>query len=213
MTPFIVTLTGPSCAGKTTLEKRLSDEGFSRVISTTTRAPRAGEVNGKAYYFVSREEFIANRDAGAYIESVEFNGNFYAVSADEIKRIAATGKPIVVVVEPHGLTQIRNYCLVHDWNLHSVFINNPGDVIARRFLERMLSDFSMAIGKGGTHAQAVIDTYSKRLGVMLKDECWWEEDVCSICDTWLHNFDESNIDAVVRELTEKAFNINADLAR
>lgn len=205
MTPYIVTLTGPSCAGKTTLEKRLKEEGFVQVISHTTREPRAGEENGKAYYFTDKSEFKRLRDTGFFVESVHFNGNYYGVSAQEIQRVADEGKPIVVIVEPEGLLQVREYCFNHGWNRHSVFIDNPGEVIARRFLERMLADFSMAIGKGGSAASGVIDTYSKRLGVMLKDECHWAEDVGPVCDTWLTNFDEKNIEAVVEDLASQAF--------
>lgn len=209
MTPFIVSLTGPSCAGKTTLEKRLKEEGFVQVISHTTREPRAGEENGKAYHFIDKSEFKRLEATDFFVESVHFNGNYYGVSAQEVQRVAETGAPIVVIVEPEGLKQIRNYCLIHDWNLHSVFIDNPGEVIARRFLERMLADFSMAIGKGGDAAQGVMDTYGKRLGVMLKDECWWEDDVGPLCDTWLTSFNEANIDAVVQDLCDQAYKVTA----
>jgi guanylate kinase len=206
MTPFIVTLTGPSCAGKTTLEKRLKDAGFEQVISTTTRAPRAGEVNGKAYYFVSREAFIANRDGGAYVESVEFNGNFYAVSAEEVKRVAAKNKPIVVIVEPEGLKQIRAYCQNRGWNYFTVFIDNPGYVIGDRFLARYMSDLRTIVQTDMSDAavQAVLGTYAARLGVMLKDECHWGEDVGPLCDLWLQNFDESNIDSVMGQISAVA---------
>jgi guanylate kinase len=213
MTPFIVSLTGPSCAGKTTLEKRLKEEGFVQVISHTTREPRAGEENGKAYHFIDKSEFKRLRDTGFFVETVHFNNNFYGVSAQEIERVAAEDKPIVVIVEPEGLLQIREYCHLHSWNLHSVFIDNPGEVIARRFLERMLGDFSLAIGKGGEAAKSVIETYSKRLGVMLKDECHWAEDVGPVCDTWLTNFNESNIDAVVEDLAQQAYDPSKFLLR
>lgn len=201
MTPFIVTLTGPSCAGKTTLEKRLKDAGFAQVISTTTRAPRAGEVDGQSYYFISREAFIADRDAGRFIESVEFNGNFYAVSAEEIGRVSAAGKPIVVIVEPEGLKQVRNYCHQHSWDVYSVFIDNPGAIIAERFLQRMLADMDDSF-----EHEAVVATYANRLGVMLKNECWWAEDVGPLCDLWLHSFTERNIGRVVEEIRGLADN-------
>lgn len=206
MTPFIVTLTGPSCAGKTTLEKRLKDVGFEQVISTTTRAPRAGEVDGKAYYFISREAFVANRDGGAYVESVEFNGNFYAVSAEEVKRVAAKGKPIVVIVEPEGLKQIRVYCQNRDWNYFTVFIDNPGNVIGERYLARYMDDLKKAVESGASDAdiKKVQASYAGRLGVMLKDECWWGEDVGPLCDLWLHEFNERNIDAVIDRIGQVA---------
>lgn len=203
-TPFIVTLTGPSCAGKTTLEKRLTKAGFEQVISTTTRAPRAGEVDGKSYYFVSREAFIASRNGGAYIEWVEFNGNLYAVSAMEVERVSAKGKPIVVIVEPEGLKQIRTYCANRGWNRFTIFIDNPGDIIARRFLDRMLGDVALVVNKGEAEMNQVIQTYANRLGVMLKSECWWSEDIGPLCDLWLHDFNEANIERVVDQVGQLA---------
>jgi guanylate kinase len=204
MTPFITTLTGPSCAGKTTLEKRLKDAGFVQVISHTTREPRAGEVNGKAYYFIDKSEFKRLNATGFFIESVEFNGQYYGVSAPEVQRVADQGLPIVVIVEPEGLVQVRDYCRQKGWEVYSVFIDNPGEVIARRFLERMLGDFSQAIGKGGEAPKGVIDTYSKRLGIMLKDECYWAEDNGPACDLWLQEFNERNIDKTVEFLRQTA---------
>lgn len=199
MTPFIVSLTGPSCAGKTTLEQRLkNDEGFAQVISHTTRTPRAGEENGKSYYFIDKSEFKRLEATGFFVESVYFNGNYYGVSAKEIQRVADTGKPIVVIVEPEGLKQIKAYCNLHDWDLYSVFIDNPGEVIAERFLERAMSDVMQA-----EDCDEAIGIYAKRLGVMLKNECWWAEDVGPAADLWLHKFDEMNMEDVVQSIVEK----------
>ena len=207
MTPFIVTLTGPSCAGKTTLERQLKGVGFVQVISHTTREPRAGEEDGKAYYFIDKSEFKRLAAVGFFMETVYFNGNYYGVSATEIKRVADQGKPIVVIVEPQGLKQIKAYCNLHSWNLCSVFIDNPGEVIGKRFLDRMLADYQAA---GPGTAQKILDTYSTRLGIMLKDECWWGEDIGPMCDMWLLSFDERNIEDVVGEIGRRAVDALSD---
>ncbi len=201
MNPFIVSLTGPSCAGKSTLEKRLKEVGFVAVISTTTRPPRAGEIDGQSYYFIDKSEFKRLAATGYFVETVEFNGNYYGVSAEEIKRVAVDGKPIVVIVEPNGWHQVKHYCTEHGWNLFSVFIDNPGEVIAKRFIERMHAD--MKLTDLGT-LNKTIDTYAKRLGVMLKDECWWGEDMGTACDLWLHTFDEHNIEETVEMIGREA---------
>jgi len=202
MNPFIVSLTGPSCAGKSTLEAKLKEAGFEAVISTTTRPPRAGEVDGQSYHFISKSEFKRLEATGYFVETVDFNGNYYGVSAYEIMRVAAKGKPIVVIVEPEGWKQVKAYCQNHDWRLFSVFIDNPGDVIAKRFIQRMIGDLKLA------HLQdsldKVGDIYAKRLGVMLKDECWWGEDMGTACDLWLHTFDERNIEEVLETIGRQA---------
>jgi len=202
MTPFIVTLTGPSCAGKTTLESRLKNAGFVNVISTTTRAPRAGEVDGVSYYFVSEEEFKRLDSSGLLVESVHFNGKHYGVSVQEVERVAAQHKPIVVIVEPEGLKQIRAYCTGRGWNYFTVFIDNPGGVIGERFLARYMDDLKKAVetGASDSNIKKVQASYAGRLGVMLKDECSWGEDVGPLCDLWLREFDESNIERVLEQI-------------
>lgn len=203
MKPNILTLTGPSCAGKSTMEKLLREKhGFVNVISTTTRPMRAGEVDGESYYFVDRATFKDMQERGQLVESVEFNGNFYGVSVQEVERVASYGRPIVLVVEPEGLKQIRQYALVAGWNVFSVFVNNPPSVIARRFLERYTSDFALSLGKGGGEAsRKVIDTYSARMGVMLEQEAFWEEACYALVNVNLRRFDESNTDKALTLVT------------
>jgi guanylate kinase len=202
MNPFIVTLTGPSCAGKSTLEKKLKEVGFVAVISTTTRPPRAGEIDGQSYYFIDKSQFKRLQAADYFVETVHFNGNYYGVSAEEIKRVAVDGKPIVVIVEPEGWRQVKAYCNTHGWDVCSVFIDNPGEVIAKRFLDRMGADLGNA--QDDFQRRSILETYSKRLGVMLKDECWWGEDMGPSCDIWLHSFDERNTEDVVGEIGQRA---------
>jgi guanylate kinase len=195
MTPYIVTLTGPSCAGKSTLEGLLQKVGFTSVISTTTRTPRAGEVDGQSYYFINRSDFLKAKEAGAFVESVEFNGELYGITAAEIRRVADLGRPIVMVVEPDGLRQVRRYGFDHGWAMLHVFVNNPPKVIASRFLNRVATDLSLALTAEKT--AAVIESYSKRLAVMLSEEQHWEEDLGDDCHLLLRVFDESNVQDVV----------------
>lgn len=70
---------GPSGTGKSTLltpllEKYPDSFGFS--VSHTTRAPRAGEENGKQYHFVTKEEFMAGVERGEFLEWAQFGGNW-----------------------------------------------------------------------------------------------------------------------------------------
>lgn len=199
MKPFIVTITGPSCAGKSTLEKALKERGFSAVISTTTRPMREGEVNGQSYYFIDKSEFKRLEALGAFVESVQFNGNYYGVTAKEIERVAATGKPIVVIVEPNGLMQIRPFAFNKGWDILSVFVTNPSQVIAARFLDRFTADFA----KSGNSDKVLAD-YKRRLGVMMGEEMQWQYDTEQDIDIFIDVFDEETIDSVVEELVTEA---------
>ena len=70
----ILVFSGPSGVGKGTLLKRLFDETdfpLTMSVSATTRAPRPGEINGVHYWFMTREEFVAKRERGEFLESFE----------------------------------------------------------------------------------------------------------------------------------------------
>lgn len=188
---IIVTLTGPSCSGKTTLEAKLEATGrFTKVISHTTRAPRAGEVEGQSYYFISREAFEEMQNAGEFIESVEFNGNRYAVSSYEIDRAFSYGKDVVIVCEPEGAKQIRAYCMQTGTKLLQVFVDAPADVIAQRFLKRFLQDYRAAENTGTVSAtKRVLEASGKRLGVMMTEERGWVKCASRFMETDLSRYD------------------------
>jgi len=109
-------LVGPSGSGKSTVEAALTGgrvpEGvnapgeeitsrYRKVVSHTTRPRRSGEVDGVDYHFVTKEEM----NSIDMVEFVEFGGNFYGVSAEELERPGDDRLP-VIVVEPHGAEQI-----------------------------------------------------------------------------------------------------------
>ena len=175
MRPVIFTLTGPSCAGKSTLEKIMVDKlGFANLISETTRAPRPTDVNGVSYYFNTVEQFNAMRDSGALIEHIEFNGDYYGLSAAEVSRITAMGKSIVVVVEPGGRDQIRDYCLSNDIQCISIYVGGDTIEIAERFIWRTLAQYDN-VALGEPYAKWIKDT-AIRLGGMLGHEREWAKE-------------------------------------
>ena len=107
MSPFPVILSAPSGGGKTTIAKALlarrPDLGYS--VSCTTRAPRPGEIPGRDYYFMSRAEFIAEREKGAFAESAEVHGNLYGTLRREIERVMREGKHVVMDIDVQGAVQ------------------------------------------------------------------------------------------------------------
>ncbi|MGH7644526.1 MAG: guanylate kinase [Gemmatimonadales bacterium] len=109
MTPQVVVLSAPSGAGKTTITRALlaarPDVGFS--VSATSRAPRAGERHGEAYYFVSREEFARRRAAAELLEWAEYAGHWYGTLRGEVERILAGGRHALLDIEIEGARQVR----------------------------------------------------------------------------------------------------------
>ena len=108
MNPFPVILSSPSGGGKTTIARELlsrrNDVGYS--ISCTTRAPRQGERDGVDYYFLTREQFTARRQAGDFAESAEVHGNLYGTLKSEIARVLGGGKHVIMDIDVQGAAQI-----------------------------------------------------------------------------------------------------------
>ncbi|KAG1726303.1 P-loop containing nucleoside triphosphate hydrolase protein [Suillus lakei] len=93
---------GPSGVGKGTLINRLIKEfpnafGFS--VSHTTRAPRPGEIDGKAYHFTTTDNFKNLISEGAFIEHAQFSGNFYGTTIQAVQDVAATGRRCILDIE------------------------------------------------------------------------------------------------------------------
>ena len=102
-------ISAPSGAGKTSLVHALLNINpqIDLSVSYTTRAPRAGEVNGKDYHFVSREAFVAMQMRGEFLESAEVYGNFYGTSQTWITQENAKGRDILLEIDWQGAGQVR----------------------------------------------------------------------------------------------------------
>ena len=106
---FPVILSSPSGGGKTTIAKALlarrQDIGYS--VSCTTRAPRAGEANGKDYYFLTELEFIARRAKGDFAESAQVHGLWYGTLRSEVEKVLGSGKHVILDIDVQGAAQFR----------------------------------------------------------------------------------------------------------
>jgi guanylate kinase len=106
-TLFVVS--APSGAGKTTLcrEARLRVPGLAYSVSCTTRAPRAGEVDGSDFRFVSRETFTAMRDRGELAEWASVHGNLYGTPARPLESALREGRDVLLDIDTQGAAQLR----------------------------------------------------------------------------------------------------------
>lgn len=215
--PVIVAIAGPSGAGKTVLSGMLKDEGYAEIVSVTTRAPRKGEQNGVHYSFVNEEQFKELQKNNGLIESINMNGNYYGVPAAEAMRVSQEGRPIVVVAEPHGISQINKYCEENGWKCYRVFVNSPMDLLMERLEDRLKNDLSN-LNKNSDNYDAdkskVIKSYeSRKEHVLIKEQNEWVRPAYEnpgLYDAVFNKFDKSvelqvldviklNVDSLLQE--------------
>lgn len=105
----LLILSGPSGCGKSTviaeLMKKRSDLAFS--VSATTRSPRPGEMDGREYYFVSRDEFERMVQCDELLEHAEFVGNCYGTPKAPILRQMEAGITVILDIEVQGAAQVK----------------------------------------------------------------------------------------------------------
>lgn len=163
---MIVTLTGPTAGGKSTLERELQALGFGRAISHTTRAPRAGEVDGEHYHFVDDATYDDMKLRGYFIETIELGTRRYALSAKSLQVAAQQGN-VVIVVEPHGAAQISKYCRQAELDMARFWVFCSPAEQARRWMNRVAGD--LVVG----YRDDVTKSAAERLSLMLTVEQEW----------------------------------------
>lgn len=165
---MIITLSGMSTSGKTFLAKALSElEQFEKTVSVTTRPIREGEVDGRDYHFVSRDDFQALIAKGEFLEYEASHKAMYGTAAFEIERILAKGSSAVLVLEPEGALSMERIARARGLPFASVYIETAMPVIIERLItERM--DIEM-------RAKGCIDyrAHAERLEVVLSKEAQW----------------------------------------
>ncbi len=105
----ILVLSGPSGAGKSTIIKESSDNigSYYFSISTTTRKPRDGEVDGVDYYFVSKDSFEEDIKAGNFLEYATVHNNYYGTSLIPVQKALNNGKLVIFDIDIQGHRLIR----------------------------------------------------------------------------------------------------------
>ncbi len=122
---LLLILSSPSGAGKSTLSKALRgwDPSIAFSVSATTRAPRAGEVDGQDYFFRTRTEFEASAEAGNMLEWAEVFGNLYGSPKEPVVAAMEAGSDVLFDVDWQGGQQIRNSSLSE--SVVSIFVLPP----------------------------------------------------------------------------------------
>lgn len=108
----LLVVSGPSGVGKGTVLAELFKSGDDYVysVSATTRAPREGEIDGKNYFFKTREEFLAMIENDELLEYAEYNGNFYGTPRRFVTEQTARGKNVILEIEVQGAMKVKSAC-------------------------------------------------------------------------------------------------------
>jgi len=107
---ILFVISAPSGAGKTTVVETLrKTPSFFYSISCTTRAPRAGEIEGKHYQFLSASDFHARIEAGDFLEYAKVHGDLYGTLREPVLTNLKTGVDVLIDIDTQGAATIRNY--------------------------------------------------------------------------------------------------------
>lgn len=105
----IVIISGPSGVGKSTIcrqvVKRMDDVYLS--VSVTTRPQAQGEVDGRDYWFISKEDFDKRARTGMLLEYAEVFGNYYGTPRDKVQEALASGKTVILEIDVQGARQAK----------------------------------------------------------------------------------------------------------
>jgi len=206
--PFLLVLSAPSGAGKTTIARALlaarDDLGFS--VSATTRPPRQGERDGEDYRFLTVAEFERCVQAGAFLEWAEYGSHRYGTLRSDVDDLLAEGRHVLLDIEVQGARQVRERCQ----NVVSVFILPPSArVLVERFggrnterpaeLARRLRRASEEMAEAGSYDYVVVNT----------DRTQAVAEVAAIIDAETHRTQrqpelEPNLQALVRDVADLA---------
>ena len=105
----LIVVSGPSGAGKSTLIRQALSEidELAYSVSATTRKPREGEVDGRDYIFLSREEFERWIEEGRFLEWAEYSGNLYGTPEAKVEEFLNQGLSVLLEIELQGARKVR----------------------------------------------------------------------------------------------------------
>jgi len=172
--PTLITITAPTCSGKNFLMEALQTElNFNRIVSTTTREKRDGEIEGVDYYFISELESVLKERDAQFAELVTFRGTRYGVTHTEMNGKMSGPNPPMVILEPNGVEIYEKMCIANGWDIFKIYIHTVESVRLERLLNRTIKDFMAAATVDA--GNKVLKTHIDRTLSIVGDERRWSQ--------------------------------------
>lgn len=135
MTKYLITITGPSGVGKTTLVRHITKlhKGTAEIVSDTTRKPRENEIDGIDYNFLSKNQMKKR----TLVESAQYNGYEYGIAEEEIES-KLKSNIVFAVVSVEGMICLKHYMHNHHPEVQcvSIFLDTPPQYLVNRLIQR-----------------------------------------------------------------------------
>ena len=155
----MIVVSGPSGAGKSTLIRAALDAvpSLAYSVSATTRRPREGEVDGRDYIFLTREEFEKWIDEGRFLEWAEYSGNLYGTPEQKVEEFLADGLSVILEIELQGARIVRE----KRPDAVMIFVRAPDLEETRKRLEGRATENSEALEARMTTALSEVSARSE----------------------------------------------------
>lgn len=193
----IVVISGPSGAGKSTIINKASEHigSFYFSISTTTRLPRAGEMNGREYFFVTKEEFEADIEEGNFLEYAKVHDNYYGTSLKPVLNALNEDKLVIfdIDVQGHKLVQEKLSKITT-----SVFITPPSLSELENRLKNRSLDNEETITRRLENAKKEIKSIKEYDYIIINDDIEKAtKEFISVCNSARLKLSDDEIDKII----------------
>jgi guanylate kinase len=135
---ILFVLSAPSGGGKSSLLNAIRDTAdFLFSVSCTTRTPRPGEVDGRDYHFISRDDFERRIEGGEFLEYAFVHGNYYGTLRENVSRELEAGRDVLLEIDIQGAATVRGHRGEIGDSLADVFLMPSSfEELHRRLLKR-----------------------------------------------------------------------------
>lgn len=196
MCKFIVVISGKTCSGKTYLLEKLLEKTlfFSKLVTSTTRPKRTGEVNGLDYHFISSAQAEENLQGGEFVESNVHGKYLYGLTKEELNEKLNLDKIPCIILTPNGLQPYKELLAPYGVKVLSIYINCSEDLQFDRLANRVKDELAW---RKNDEVDVIKESLLRVQSMVLKEIGW---------DDYISQYDcviDAGIDDIVTAVCEE----------